>query len=111
LTLRECRLNEAGWEAILLNPVFKNLESLSISEGYRECYVNPEFIERFVRALDCPNLRQLHLGSTPVGDRIEFLLDPAVLPNVLVAGFIDTRASAEMLKRIVAVRPRFIVLD
>jgi hypothetical protein len=61
--------------------------------------------------LDCPNLRQLHLGSTPVGDRIEFLLDPAVLPNVLVAGFIDTRASAEMLKRIVAVRPRFIVLD
>ncbi|MFN7889530.1 MAG: hypothetical protein ACK5OC_04520 [Pirellula sp.] len=111
LTLSECRLNEAGWEAILRNPIFKNLESLSICEGLRKCYVAPEYIERFVRALDFPNLRRLHLGSTPVGDRIEFLLDPAVLPNVDVAGFIDTHASAEMLKRINAVRPRFIVSD
>jgi hypothetical protein len=64
LTLRECGLNETGWDAILRNPVFKNLESLSISEGYCKCYVSPEFIERFVRALDFPNLRRLHLGST-----------------------------------------------
>ena len=111
LTLSECHLNETCLEAILRNPVFKNLESLVISEGYRKSYVSPEYVEPFVRSLDLPNLRWLHLGSVPIGDRIEFLTDPAVLPNVLVAGFIDTGASADVIKRIEAVRPRFNVQD
>lgn len=109
LTLKECKLNDNCLNAILENLCFRKLESLTISEDYGESHVTPEGAERFLRSLDVPNLRSLHLHRTNIGDRIECLSDLSCIPTVEFASFSDTLASAEVVAKIKNVRPAFVV--
>ena len=109
LTLEQCKLDDNCLNAILENLCFRNLESLTISEGYGESHVTPEGAERFLRSLDFPNLRSLHFHRTKIGNRIECLSDLSCVPSVEFASFSDTLASEEVVEKIKRVRPAFVV--
>lgn len=109
LKLKECYLNDECLDAIIQNPIFRQLESLEITEGYGECHVTPKGAENFLRSLKSPNLKYLGFHRTQIGDRIKVLEDRSILSGVKFATFSDTSASPEAIQSITITRPNFVI--
>lgn len=109
LRLEECKLDDTSLQAILGNPVFRQLETLEISEGYGQSHVTPEGAERFLRSLDFPNLKSLGFHKTRIGDRIACLSDASCIPSVQFASFSDTVASPKVIENVKLARPNFVI--